>query len=174
VRTLLVAVSVAVALAVSPGDAAAYNTWPAVDQLASDVAGKRVQIRCVTEDAWVADPNVTSPFELGYAIPSSSYAVLPPSICGPLVLLIADPNERTTIKGYAPSEGRALLVFLHESIHLSDPLDKLSEGETECRAYRLVRETAILIGASPQRANLLLRHAFVSHVSLPEEYRTVC
>jgi hypothetical protein len=167
VRSLLTLLFITFAMPTA--SVAAANSWPAVDALASEVAGTNVQIRCVTETVWDTDP-LRPAGAVSYAIPEWGYAVLPPDICGPLVLLVADPNAKR-IRGYERAEGRALKWFLHETMHLSGIAD---EGEAECRAYRLVKPMLKRLGVRPKRAETVFDGAWRSHVSTPPEYRTVC
>lgn len=151
-----------------PASGVSADGWPAVSALASKVAGKTVEVRCATQEQWDRE---VPPLELGYTDVAGGYAVIPPAVCGPLVLLIADPNEQTSIKGYETDEGRALLIFLHESTHLSGVLD---EAQTECRALGLVAPTLSALGVGTKRATRLMRAARGLHLQMPPSYRTSC
>jgi hypothetical protein len=172
-RLLLVLV-VALVL-VGTAEAARYPIyWPAVTSLASEIAGRPVDIYCESPGEWAGDP---VHLELGdgnlaytwfHTATLPGYAVLSPYICGGLVLLLADPNEQSGISGYYEREGIALIAFLHETIHLRDRTR--NEALVQCRALKELPSLIARIGVSLVNADRLISAAHAHNATLPPHY----
>ncbi len=126
--------------------------FPRVTEIASDVAGRPVDVYCeVQEDC----------------------AALEPRTCGYLLLLIQDPNERSGLHGKEGyyGEARGLLSLLHEANHLRG---LRSESAAECRALASVPAYARALGADRRHVAKLVRLARRVHGLLSPEYQIGC
>jgi hypothetical protein len=152
---------------------------PRVTEIASDVAGRPVDIFCEVQEDWEADPvQAVAPDAWGYTrfdprTGQPLYAALEPRTCGYLLLLIQDPNERSGLHGREGyyGEARALLSLLHEANHLRG---LRSESAAECRALGLVPAFARALGADRAHVTKLVRLAHRVHGMLSPEYQIGC
>lgn len=176
---VVVAVTLALA-ATADVSAAMYPVYfPRVTEIASEVAGRPVDVFCEVHEDWVADPvQEIAPDAWGYTRfdPSTGqplYAALEPRTCGYLLLLIQDPNERSGIHGREGyyGEARALLSLLHEANHLRG---LRSESAAECRALGLVPGYARALGADRAHVTKLVTLARRVHGNLSPEYQIGC
>ncbi len=180
-RVLSSFAALAVALVVSATAwAARYPQYfPRVTEIASDVAGRPVDVYCEVQEDWDVDPvQVVAPDAWGYTrfdphTGQPLYAALEPRTCGYLLLLIQDPNERSGLHGKEGyyGEARALLSLLHEANHLRG---LRSEAAAECRALASVPTYARALGADRRHVAKLLRLARRVHGLLSPEYQIGC
>jgi hypothetical protein len=179
VVSAVAAVSVALTVA-APMDAARYPVYfPRVTEIASEVAGRPVDVFCEVQDDWAVDPvQAVAPDAWGYTrfdphTGQPLYAALEPRTCGYLLLLIQDPNERSGIHGREGyhGEARALLSLLHEGNHLRG---LRSESAAECRALGLVPTFARALGADARHVAKLVSLARQVHENLSPEYQIGC
>jgi hypothetical protein len=173
------AVSAALALATAAGAARFPQYFPRITAIASQVAGRPVDIYCEVREDWEVDPvQAVAPDAWGYtrfdpATGLPLYAALEPRTCGYLLLLIQDPNERSGLRGQEGyyGEARALLSLLHEANHLRG---LRSESAAECRALSAVRTHARALGADARHVAKLVRLARRVHGLLSPEYQIGC
>lgn len=98
----------------------ALAATPAVTRMASDAAGRPVVIQCDTAESLRAR---TDAYALAYVVLDGSSVIhLGPTACG----WLAYPKS--------PTYGEALLVVIHEAMHLR--YVSVDERATECRAMR--------------------------------------
>ena len=176
-----VAAAVMLALAATADvSAARYPVhFPRVTEIASEVAGRPVDVFCEVQEDWIADPvQAVAPDAWGYTrfdprTGEPLYAALEPRTCGYLLLLIQDPNERSGLHGREGyyGEARALLSVLHEANHLRG---LRSESAAECRALSLVPTTARALGADRAHVTKLVKLARRVHGMLSPEYQIGC
>jgi hypothetical protein len=114
---------VALALAAGVLGAAAHTAQaaiPAVVRMASDAAGRPVVIQCDSAESVRSE---TAAYALAYVVLDGSSVIhLGPTACG----WLAYPKS--------PTYGEALLVVIHEAMHLR--YVSVDEAATECRAMR--------------------------------------
>jgi hypothetical protein len=178
---LLAGVVCALALVVATDASAAQYPlyFPRVTEIASEVAGRPVDVFCEVHEDWIADPvQAVAPDAWGYTrfdrvTGQPLYAALEPRTCGYLLLLIQDPNERSRLHGPEGYQGeaRALLSLLHEGNHLRGVR---SESGAECRALVLVPSVARSLGADRTHVAKLVRLARRVHENLSPEYQIGC
>jgi hypothetical protein len=165
------------ALILAPA-AGAYGRFPLIEQVASEIAGRPVEVRCGYADDWhlmAEDPNWA-----GYAQWADGrpvYAALNPIVCWSLMLLAADPDNTVAStlsdgNNIAVSrQGESVLILAHEAVHMAGVWD---EGQTECRALNYIDMVIARFGATGERAEMLKRHAEFAHLVAPPAYRSVC
>jgi hypothetical protein len=153
-RNLLVA-TVASASLVLPG---APHLAPAVLTVIGTVSGHPVQVHCGVEHGGYIDV-------LGHSDRGLRLIELHPRICGRLDNLVAAPAPIGTAASAAESE--ALLVALHEAVHLSAYGAHADEAEVECRAVQLVAPAALHLGLNAVQAAALGHAALLFHQRLP-------
>jgi hypothetical protein len=124
------------------------------------VAGPGVKVRCTVPPA-----DVTLAEAFGHADPGTRSIELAPSICRALNGLVTTPARPSSPASFA--QARALLVLVHESVHVSDYSGRDDEALTECRAIQLVAENALVIGVSEQTARALGHEAMRYDARLP-------
>ena len=90
---------------------------------------------------------------------------LHPGICRRLDNLVSAPAPVGTAT--FASESEAVLVALHEAVHLSPYGAHAGEAEVECRAVQLVASAAAHLGLSETQAAALGHAAFLFHLRLP-------
>jgi hypothetical protein len=164
--TLAVAL-VAAALVASASTAGAVRSSPERLQLSSQVreavlaiAGPPVRIRCSVRSS---DAGVTE--ALGHANWDQSLIELAPRICRNANALQTAPAR--PYSGASFAQALALLVVVHEAVHLSRYEGHTDEALTECRAIQLVREAAVRIGTDDATARALGHEALRFDAGLP-------
>jgi hypothetical protein len=175
-------VCVLAAVIAGTAEAAQYPIrFPRLTDLASQIAGKPVDVFCESLAEWSVDP--FRPRDVGnrqgaytaWHFDTPLYAVLSPFVCGHVVLLIADPTGALTRRWLDPDaderQASALQTFIHESMHLRGDKD---EGRVECAAIRAFRSVARSLSVPPKRVARLWTFAWAEHLRLPAEYRSVC
>jgi hypothetical protein len=90
---------------------------------------------------------------LGHVVWSRRLIELAPGICRGANSLVQAPAAPYSNASFL--QARALLVSVHESVHLSAYAGREDEALTECRAIQLVRETALLVGVDDDTARAL-------------------
>jgi hypothetical protein len=166
-----------VAALVLAAPANAYGVFPLFNQVASEVAGRPVEVRCGYVDDWrPMDPTWTAYTWWGSAA-DPEYVVLSPQICWSLILLAVDPNNE--VAGSLSSgnhsavwrQGEAVITLAHEAVHMTGMRD---EGQTECRALDYIDLVITRFGVGEARAKDVREAALASHSVQPPAYRTAC
>lgn len=125
----------------------------------AEVAGPPVHVRCSD----VVDGGAAEP--LGHADARLRLIELQPGVCRELDALVATrPPSRSP--AFA-AESEALLVAVHEAVHLSPYGSDRDEADVECRAVQLVAETARRIGLDGGQARAAGHAAWAAHLRLP-------
>jgi len=167
VRSVLAAAALAAAFLVLASAAGAVRSSPGRLQLSSEVreavlaiAGPPVRVRCSIRsgDSGVVDA-------LGHANWERSLIELAPRICRNANVLSTAPAR--PYSGASFAQALALLVVVHESVHLSRYEGHTDEALTECRAIQLVREAALRIGTDDATARALGHEALRFDARLP-------
>jgi hypothetical protein len=151
--------------------------WPALAALAVALVGHPVDVRCATVYEW---PDRTAA-TLGASTRAytwfdgqkrPTFTVYGPEVCGYMVLLVADPDDRTRLNGAGARarEGQAALTFLHELEH--QRLATQDEGVVECAAVSALPGLFESLGV--RKPGPLLAAARAFHFAKPAAYRTVC
>jgi len=102
---------------------------------------------------------------LGHVVWSRRLIELAPGICRGANSLVQAPAAPYSNASFL--QARALLVSVHESVHLSAYAGREDEALTECRAIQLVRETALLVGVDDDTARALGHEAMRYDARLP-------
>jgi hypothetical protein len=150
---------------------------PTLGRMASRIAGRKVQVRCWSEDDWEivsaewrAMTDRKEWWPLGFADTNSNRAHLSSQVCRPLALF--------AYGRYAPfgnteslQLAEALVVFAHEAEHLYDP--KASEARVECLAMQHVRGLVTRSGRSRSYSNEMAALAYeIAYPRLDSTYRS--
>ncbi len=130
----------------------------------STVSGEPVHIRCEVLHGGYIDV-------MGHSDRRLRLIELHPTICLRLDRLAAQTSPPGTPAFL--EEGEALLVAVHEAVHLSPYGSGASEALVECRAVQLVATVAERIGLDEARAAALGHAALGAHERLPgaEDWR---
>lgn len=172
-RLLLV---LAVSLTLVPA-AGAWTRLPLLDQVASEIAGRPVEVRCMHQDEW-APPN---PTWLAYTWfngdGSPAYVALSPQVCWSLILLAVDPDKKLGAhmlsSGNAKAvweQGSAVLLLAHEAVHMTGVRD---ESNAECAALSHTDRVILRFGAT-SRIDQLRTDVQAAHALAPPEYKRAC
>lgn len=142
---------------------------PNLGRVASEVAGRAVEVRCWSAADW---PRVTvlDPVEAGgFADLAARTVNLPPDVCGSLAALAYGPAHRFADATW--EQIAAPHVLAHEAGHLGDA--GTSESRAECDAVQTTQRTAELLGADAAYARWMAALDW-SHLypRLPGSYRT--
>lgn len=122
------------------------------------IAGPSVSVRCT-------DP-VQGQFEaLGHADREHRVVELAPRLCRRLDSLVSAPAAAYSAASY--TQAQALLVLVHESVHLSAYEGSTDEALTECRALQLVDAAALMLGVDHATARALGHEALRYDAQLP-------
>jgi hypothetical protein len=165
-RSLLAAAVLVAALALA-GPTNAVRSSSSSLQLRSEmrgavasIAGDPIHIRCSIRpgDAGLGEA-------LGHANWGLRLIELAPRICRSANSLVTAPAQPYSRASFV--QAQALLVVVHESVHLSEYEGNADEALTECRAIQLVRETALRIGVDDARARALGHEALRFDAQLP-------
>jgi hypothetical protein len=165
-RSLLAVAALAAALALA-GRTNAVDSSPSSLELRSEmrsavatIAGAPVRVRCTIrqEDAGLVEA-------LGHASWERHLIELAPRVCRDANALVTTPGRAYSRASFA--QAQALLVVVHESVHLSEYEGGTDEALTECRAVQLVRETAVRIGVDDGTARALGHEALRFDARLP-------
>lgn len=165
-------VLVIVLLALLAGTARASTTYPELDAVASWLALRPVEVRCLTQEESDADMNIAIWGAAAYVDVidgrPSDYAVFSYGLCEKLLSIIDGSwRYRYTLS----SLGWAVLVIAHESGHLRGHDWWLSESRTNCWALRHVRYTALRLGVSDDLALGIRSWALWWYLHQPPEYQ---
>ena len=111
--------------------AAGYTRVPALEQAASEVAGREVEVRCATFPEWWNDPDAQN--RIAYTTwvtwTVANYVVLSPTLCTALEVPTAE----------------ALVTLGHEAIHMRGIRD---EHTAECHGLASLPRLARFFGAT--------------------------
>lgn len=150
---------------------------PNLGRVASRIAGRKVEVRCWSEDdwevvsaEWQAINGRKEWWPAGFADTNSNRAHLSSQVCEPLA--------RFTYGLYAPygnteslQLAEAFVVFAHEAEHLYDP--KASEARVECLAMQHVRGLVARGGRGRSYANEMAGLAYqIAYPRLDSIYRS--
>lgn len=122
------------------------------------VSGHPVHVQCGVQHGGYIDV-------MGHSDRRLRLIELHPRICRRLDDLVTAPAPVGTATFAAESE--ALLVAMHEAVHLSPYGAQAGEAEVECRAVQLVAPAAVHMGLSATQAAALGRAALFFHLRLP-------
>jgi hypothetical protein len=122
------------------------------------IAGPHVRVECAVRDGGIYDV-------LGHADWNRRVIELAPAVCGRLNGLASTPAPPSTTVSYA--QAQALLVLVHESVHLSGYPGRKNEALTECRAIQLVHDAALVLGVQDETAAALGHEALYYDAKLP-------
>jgi hypothetical protein len=124
------------------------------------IAGAPVAVRCSIRPG---DGGLVEP--LGHAVWNTRLIELAPRICRTANTLATTPARPYSRGSF--TQAQALLVVVHESVHVSDYSGRSDEALTECRAIQLVREAALQIGVADVTARALGHEALRFDARLP-------
>lgn len=159
-RRLAIAGAAAVVLAVTACAATArpFHVQGGVLDAVEWIAGPSVSLRCT-------DP-VQGQFEaLGHADREHRVVELAPRLCRRLDSLVSAPAAAYSAASY--TQAQAVLVLVHESVHLSAYEGSTDEALTECRALQLVDAAALMLGVDHATARALGHEALRYDAQLP-------
>ena len=144
-------------LFVLPSSALASTPAPELDSVASNIAGQALTVRCWVNEADDLDADANS---WGYVYLAEPVIYLSPLACEGALALARG--------AMAPLWQLALgaLTLTHEAYHLKASLPwerRRSEAQTECRAIKRVRQTALVLGSNEALAALVLPWAIAMH-----------
>lgn len=153
-----------------------YIRLPALEQIASQTAGRSVEVRCPGDTEWAGDP--LSGRAAGYVMWTNGvpqYMVLSPKVCFSLILLTVDPadTQGTKLNPWLTrrDQGEAMLVFAHEAMHMAGVYD---EGMAECRALRHLSPLAHAFGVPEREVPVFVGYGYDAHALASPQYRTAC
>lgn len=124
------------------------------------IAGPGVRVRCTIPPA---DAGLVE--ALGHADWDRRLIELRRAICRNVNALGSAPATAYSRASFA--QAQALLVLVHESVHLSEYDGNRDEALTECRAIQLVRESALTLGVDDATARALGHEAMRYDARLP-------
>jgi len=159
-RVLLIGLAALVtgSIATAQTPAAAAHLARSVSAAIANVSGTPVRVRCDVTDGGYIDL-------MGHADRRHRLIELHPGICRRLDDLAAPPAPVGTPAFAAESE--ALLVAMHEAVHLSPYGAGTDEALVECRAVQLVATAAVQLGSTAAQADALGHAALAFHQRLP-------
>jgi hypothetical protein len=144
----------------APGVQSSIQLRPELRAVLAGIADPPMSVRCSIP---ARDQGM---FEvLGHADWAGRVIELAPSVCqraNALVASAARPYSRASYQ-----QAQALLVGVHESVHLSVYSGHEDEALTECRAIQLVRKAALDVGADDATARALGHEAMRYDAHLP-------
>lgn len=171
---VLVALLAALVLA---GPAQAWTRVPVLDQVASEIAGRPVQVQCQHAGEYQPQVATWTAYTWWTDWNTPAYVALSPRMCWSLLLLAHDPSDREVSRlsawnnGAVAAQGEAILTLAHEAVHMTGVRD---EGVTECRAMGYIDMVMQRFGVPPQRHATLREGVAWAHRTAPPEYLTVC
>ena len=158
-------------------NAGAWTRLPLAEQVASEIAGRPVEVRCYSQSEW---PQSAAPHTSGYVWwqdGTPMYVALSPETCWSLILLAFDPGNTAgaaTMSSFNAKavweEGQAALVLAHEAVHMQGVMD---EAVTECRALNYTDLVLQRFGVTT-RMDSLRHDVQMAHAIAPASYRRVC
>lgn len=171
---LRLAAAIAAACLLFAGTAQSFASYKVVNDLATWIAGRDVEVHCLTPQEAANDPAIlfgATAYVDGLEDHKGvwhpgDYTVFNTGICEILVDLATEASFDTI-----EDQAWAVLVITHESGHLKGHWWAGYENLTETWALRHVRYTAWRLGVDEPHATDILREAIRHHNSLPEEYR---
>ena len=158
------ALLVLLALLLAP-NARAVDAAGRLDDTAEFFSHRHPTILCPTSVHWAEDPLVSSQAApervLGYTRMFSDEIVFAPDVCEGMRGVSDErlrPEERAL----------AILVFVHEALHVRRWRNRWVEAKVECLAIRRFTLGAVLLGAAPELAARLLPYALAAHRQMGE------
>jgi len=157
------------------GDSEQSRVEPRFSRVGSELARKRVEVRCWSAREW---PRVVGEwgayigtYDIGaFAQPDTDRASLAPETCRALVGFAYE-RERPERGDALDEVAYAVGVLAHESEHLLTPA--ANEAETECYGMQEIRRVARRLGADASYANkLAMRYWFELYPSEPADYKS--
>lgn len=136
-----------------------------LSRVASELAGRKVAVRCESYTATFVDPFVEPgyvPFEDGRP---ARVTTVKPDVCRQLASYL-----RSSKRDPTPEQVFAVHLLSHESMHLRGILD---EAQAECAAVQRDARTARLLGAPADAAAALARTYWqADYPRMPSDYRS--
>jgi hypothetical protein len=148
------------AAAAAPGARSSVQLRAEMRGALATIADGPVRVRCSIPPA---DRGFVE--TLGHVVWSRRVIELAPGICRGANSLVQAPAAPYSNASFL--QARALLVSVHESVHLSAYAGREDEALTECRAIQLVQETALLVGVDDDTARALGHEAMRYDARLP-------
>jgi hypothetical protein len=146
------------ALAAQAGAAAELQLQPAAAYVVASIAGPSVRVHCTA-------PHGNLFQAVGHVDWTQQLIELAPSVCRRVNALVDTPATPHSRASYAQAE--AMLVLVHESVHLSRYAGRRDEALTECRALQLVEWAALTAGIDDATASVLGHEALRADAKLP-------
>jgi hypothetical protein len=108
---------------------------------------------------------------LGHAEPARRLIEVQPFVCRRLNTLLVRQSPAYSQASFETAQ--ALLILVHESVHLSSYAGASDEALTECRAIQLLRTTALAVGLPDDLARALGHEAlrFDARLPGPDDWR---
>jgi len=131
-----------------------------IRQAVLGIAGPRVRVRCSIRPGDGGFVEV-----LGHADWELRLIELAPRICRNANTLVTAPAKPYSRASFV--QAKALLVVVHESVHLSGYAGAFDEELTECRSIQLIAETALQVGVDDATARALGHEALRFDAQLP-------
>lgn len=156
--------------------AVAYYETPGLNGIASQLAGRKVSIHCLTKQEGKKDPVIGGWGASGYVEGISlggdwfpdNYATFAPGICEALRAIAANRAERFSLDQVV----WATIVITHEAGHLKGAKWSANEAKTQCWAMKHLASTWNMLGITkdPAMREFLWGWAIAQHRALPAQY----
>lgn len=148
---------------------AASHVDPVLGRVASELAGRSVEVRCWSHEDWprvtMLDPEPTG----GFTDFSEGTVNLPPGVCGSLAILAYSPSHRFARATW--TQIAAPHILAHEAAHLGGAGQ--SEQAAECDAVQTTQRAGVLLGADPVYARWMASLDWTHlYPRLPPSYRS--
>jgi hypothetical protein len=159
----LTAIAVSVLAAPAWGTSSTLLSARWVDGIAR-ISGRPVSVRCGVVDGGYIVP-------LGHADRARRLIEVQPFVCNRLNAFLVREAPAYSQASFATAQ--ALLILVHESVHLSSYSGNGDEALTECRAIQLIRTTALALGVPDTLARALGHEAlrFDARLPGPDDWR---
>ena len=154
VPTLVAGLALAAAAAAAPQ----LQLRPAAAYVVASIAGSDVRVRCTA-------PHGGMFRAFGHADWTRRLIELAPSVCRRVNAVVEAPARPYSPASYSQAE--AMLVLVHESVHLSRYAGRKDEALTECLALQLVEGAALTAGVDDATASALGHEALRADAQLP-------
>jgi hypothetical protein len=164
------------ALPVIGGDSAESRIEPRFGRIASQLAGKELEVRCWSGPDWrrligeeqIYTRGLLGTDTLGFAGISGDRVNLAPEVCAPLAALTYR-QVRPTTEVARLQLATAVVTLSHEPQHSKGVVE---EAVAECNAIQLAHRTAARLGASREDAAALVRTYWRHHDQELAAYRS--
>lgn len=135
------------------GASAASHIDPVLGRVASQLAGRRAEVRCWSREDWPRVTSIDPEPTGGFTDFSEGTINLPPGVCSSLAILAYSPWHRFPHASW--SQVAAPHVLAHEAAHLGEAGP--SEARAECDAVQTTQRAVELLGAAPEYARWMAR-----------------